>query len=52
MERFGTGIAKMNKLARQHGLKVPEFINDESGFKAYFQGPGESILDLLIITSI
>jgi len=45
MEQFGTGITKMKRLMREHGLKEPVF--EESFFKVSFYGPGERILDLI-----
>jgi len=47
MEQFGTGITKMKRFMRDHGLPEPVF--DERGgfFKASFYGPGEHILDLV-----
>jgi ATP-dependent DNA helicase RecG len=47
MERFGTGIGKMKKLMKEHGLAAPEFSEEGDFFVAKFYGPGEKILDLV-----
>jgi ATP-dependent DNA helicase RecG len=47
MEKFGTGITKMKRLMREHGLGEPEFEERGSFFKATFPGPGDRILDLI-----
>ncbi|MFH0947484.1 MAG: ATP-binding protein [Elusimicrobiota bacterium] len=47
MERFGTGIGKMKKLMKEHGLLYPEFIEEGDFFVVKFYGPGEKILDLV-----
>ena len=47
MEQFGTGIAKMKRLMREHGLTEPTFEERSSFFKVTFQGPGDRILDLV-----
>ena len=47
MEQFGTGITKMKRLMREHGLKEPVFEERGSFFKVSFYGPGERILDLI-----
>ncbi len=47
MERFGTGIGKMKKLMKEHGLVSPEFSEEGDFFVVKFYGPGENILDLV-----
>ena len=47
MERFGTGIGKMKKLMKEHGLASPEFSEEGDFFVVKFYGPGEKILDLV-----
>lgn len=47
MERFGTGIKKMNLLMKEHGLSVPQFVEEGDFFVARFYGPGDKILDLV-----
>jgi ATP-dependent DNA helicase RecG len=47
MERFGTGIGKMKRLMKAHGLKEPELKPDSGYFTITFFGPGERILDLV-----
>ena len=47
MERFGTGIGKMKKLMKEHGLPVPEFSEEGDFFVVKFYGPGDKILDLV-----
>jgi len=47
MEQFGTGITKMKRLMREHGLKEPIFGERGSFFKVTFCGPGDRILDLI-----
>jgi len=47
MEEYGTGITKMKKLMRKHGLKEPVFDKSANFFKATFYGPKEKILDLV-----
>jgi ATP-dependent DNA helicase RecG len=47
MEQFGTGITKMKRLMREHGLKEPVFEERGSFFKATFCGPGDRIVDLI-----
>lgn len=47
MEQFGTGIRKMKRLMREHGLEEPVFEERGSFFKVTFYGPGERILDLV-----
>jgi len=47
MEQFGTGITKMKRLMREHGLEEPVFEERGTFFKVTFCGPGERILDLV-----
>jgi len=47
MEQFGTGITKMKRLMREHGLGEPVFEERASFFKVTFYGPGDRILDLI-----
>jgi ATP-dependent DNA helicase RecG len=47
IEKWGTGITKMRRLMREHGLAEP-VLEDLGGFFAVtFYGPGENILDLI-----
>jgi ATP-dependent DNA helicase RecG len=47
MERFGTGIGKMKKLMKEHGLPAPKFSEEGDFFIVKFYGPGDKILDLV-----
>lgn len=47
MEKYGTGIGKMKKLMKEHGLEEPEFREEGDFFVVKFYGPGENILDLV-----
>jgi predicted HTH transcriptional regulator len=47
MEKFGTGIGKMKRLMKEHGLSKPEFLEEGNFFVAKFYGPGDKILDLV-----
>ncbi len=47
MEKFGTGISKMKKLMKDHGLPEPEFLEEGDFFVVKFYGPKEKILDLV-----
>lgn len=47
MEKYGTGIRKMNNLMKQHGLKPPVLIQPGDFFRIIFYGPGDKILDLV-----
>ena len=47
MEQFGTGITKMKRLMREHGLEEPVFEERGSFFKVTFCGPGDRIVDLI-----
>ncbi|MGB9200648.1 ATP-binding protein [Methanobacterium sp.] len=47
MERFGTGMEKMNRVMVEHGLKEPELSEEGDYFVVKFFGPGDKILDLV-----
>lgn len=47
MEKFGTGIGKMKRLMKEHGLSKPNFAEEGDFFVVKFYGPGEKILDLV-----
>ncbi|MEK6679089.1 MAG: ATP-binding protein [Nitrospirota bacterium] len=47
MEKFGTGIGKMKRLLKEHGLSKPEFKEEGDFFVVKFYGPGDKILDLV-----
>lgn len=47
MERYGTGISKMNNWMRGHGLKPPAINQPGNFFRITFYGPGDKILDLV-----
>ena len=47
MEKFGTGIRKMKRLMKEHGLPEPELREEGDFFVARFYGPGDKILDLV-----
>jgi len=47
MEKFGTGIRKMKRLTKEHGLSEPEFCEEGDFFVVRFYGPGDKILDLV-----
>ncbi len=47
MEKFGTGIGKMKRLMKKHGLSTPEFSEEGNFFLVKFYGPGDRILDLV-----
>ncbi len=47
MEKFGTGIRKMKRLTKGHGLSAPEFREEGDFFVVRFCGPGDKILDLV-----
>ncbi|AXV36819.1 MAG: hypothetical protein CIT01_00695 [Methanobacterium sp. BRmetb2] len=46
METFGTGIKKMRKSMKEHGLPEPEFRIEGEFFVVRLHGPGNKILDL------
>lgn len=47
MEKFGTGIRKMKRLTKEHGLSEPGFREEGDFFVVKFYGPGDKILDLV-----
>ena len=47
MEKFGTGIGKMKRLMKEHGLPEPAFSEEGNFFVVKFYGPGDKILDLV-----
>jgi ATP-dependent DNA helicase RecG len=47
IEKWGTGITKMRRLMREHGLAEPVFEDLGSFFAVTFYGPGERILALI-----
>lgn len=47
MEKFGTGIGKMKRLMKEHGLSKPNLAEEGNFFVVKFYGAGEKILDLV-----
>jgi ATP-dependent DNA helicase RecG len=47
IEQFGTGIDRMRRDMRGHGLPEPRFEGGSGWFRVIFPGPGEHILDLI-----
>jgi ATP-dependent DNA helicase RecG len=47
MEKYGTGIGKMKRWMKEHGLREPVLSTKSDFFKVTFYGPGEKILDLV-----
>jgi ATP-dependent DNA helicase RecG len=47
IEQFGTGIERMRRDMRAHGLPEPRFEAGPGWFRVTFPGPGEHILDLI-----
>jgi ATP-dependent DNA helicase RecG len=47
IEQFGTGIDRMRRDMRAHGLPEPRFEGGPGWFRVVFPGPGEHILDLI-----
>ena len=47
MERFGTGIGKMKRQMKEHGLSNPKLSEEGDYFVVKFYGPGDKILDLV-----
>ena len=45
IEAWGTGITRMKKLMREHGLKEPEFKESQVSFTVIFWGPEDKILE-------
>ena len=46
-EKWGTGIARMRRLMREHGLAEPHLEDLDDFFGVTFYGPGDRILDLI-----
>jgi len=47
IEKWGTGIARMRRLMREHGLAEPHLEELDGFFAVTFYGPGDRILDLI-----
>ncbi len=47
IERWNTGVERMRRQMREHGLREPEFEEIGQAFRVTFYGPGEDILDLI-----
>ena len=47
IERWNTGVERMRRQMREHGLQEPVFEEIGQTFRVTFYGPGESILDLI-----
>ena len=47
VEKLGSGLNKMKKLMKEHGLKEPVFEVGKASFQVTFYGPGDKILDLI-----
>src|SRR4030067_539193 len=47
MEIFGTGIRKMKRITKEHGLSEPELCEEGDFFVVRFYGPGDKILELV-----
>jgi ATP-dependent DNA helicase RecG len=47
IEKWGTGIARMRRLMREHGLAEPKLEDLGDFFAVTFYGPGDRILDLI-----
>lgn len=48
IERWNTGVERMRRQMREHGLSEPVFEEVGQTFRVTFYGPGERILDLII----
>jgi len=46
IEAWGTGIVRMKRLMKEHGLKEPEFKESEVSLTVVFWGPGERLLPI------
>lgn len=46
IEAWGTGIVRMKRLMREHGLKEPEFRESEVSLTVVFWGPEEKLLQV------
>jgi ATP-dependent DNA helicase RecG len=47
IERWNTGIRRMRRWMREHGLAEPVFEEIGDTFRVTFRGPGDNILDLI-----
>ena len=47
IERWNTGILRMRRWMREHGLQEPVFEEIGQTFRVTFYGPGDNILDLI-----
>jgi ATP-dependent DNA helicase RecG len=47
IERWNTGVERMRRWMREHGLEEPVFEEIGEAFRVTFYGPGEDILDLI-----
>ncbi|MGH9838691.1 MAG: ATP-binding protein, partial [Blastocatellia bacterium] len=47
IEKWGTGIARMRRAMREHGLTEPRLEDLHDFFAVTFYGPGDRILDLI-----
>jgi ATP-dependent DNA helicase RecG len=47
IERWNTGVERMRRWMREHGLEEPDFEEIGEAFRVTFYGPGEDILDLI-----
>lgn len=47
IEKWGTGIARMRRLMREHGLVEPHLEDLDNFFAITFYGPNDRILDLI-----
>ena len=47
IERWNTGVERMRRQMREHGLSEPVFEEVGQTFRVTFYGPGEDILDLI-----
>jgi len=47
IERWNTGILRMRRWMREHGLAEPVFEEIGHTFRVTFHGPGDCILDLI-----
>jgi ATP-dependent DNA helicase RecG len=47
IERWNTGVERMRRQMREHGLREPVFEEVGQTFRVTFYGPGEDILDLI-----
>ena len=47
IERWNTGILRMRRWMKEHGLAEPIFEEIGQSFRVTFRGPGDAILDLI-----